>query len=158
MLISDENHILRHVTLNDYGINDSTGEAMVYGSAFIDEPRHEGKVSYAWREFHQGAADKYEQVALVRDEFHRKFKKTDLLAELNLMSCYQQLETHFPDISSGIHVEHNPLLGTDRYPQPFGSHALMVGVPDNNSPIAEAIGDIIAEALSGAYPAVVAKE
>jgi len=151
VLIPDNNHVLRHIDINDCVTNDATGEPLVVGSAFIDEPKHGGMVSYAWREYHESQGDKYKQVDAVINEFHRGFKKTDMLAELCLKRCYALLKESGLDSSRDIYVKHDPQKPTGKYTEPFMSHALMVGVPDDESPFAEAVGDVIADALTSVY-------
>jgi len=148
--IDPDNHVLRHVTPKNLVTNVITGDAEIAGGAFVDKPRHEGQVSYAWKEYFPPPQEN--QVQSIRDEFRRDRKKSHKFAELPVGISISGLNAKFPQLN--IDVFHDPLEATSDFLKPFGSHALMVNVPYENTALGDAVGDFLTNYVTNVYEAL----
>ena len=143
--LPDEDHVVRYI--KPTSVRD---DGMVDGSAFCLRPHRpdDVRLSVHWLECFSSRT-KNEQIAAVRQLSRLTLKERGRLAELNI----GKTKRHVRAEQLTLRFVHMPLPAQDNY-EADPSHTEIDGLPPGNSPHAELIGDMIAEAVSAICPAV----
>lgn len=143
MDLPDDNHVVRYVKPTHLRKKD--GKAT--GAAFCLRSDETG-LSVNWREcFHDHTKD--EQLVQVRRLYRLEMSKNGRLAELNVGTTKRCVR----DELDAIRFIHKPLPADDTY-EADPSHCEITGLPLDNSPEAEMIGDMIAKSVQAIYQTV----
>jgi hypothetical protein len=147
--LPDADHILRHVkpTAFDNG--------RVQGAAFGWMPKQpDDGLSVNWIE-HADGDTQDEKIEFIRARRRLTWKKSHKLAILNVgrlrTDVRQKMEALGFDQCA--EVVHDPLDATDQWPAD-PTHALIAGIPNNESPEAEAVFDSLAACVESHLPAL----
>jgi hypothetical protein len=131
------------------------GEVMtIQGGAFLSRPRDDNMTSYNWLEYFDGDAEY--QVEKVREHKRLRHHKNDMFAKLNVGAVLSKLRSDLPpeDGFPNFDFLHDPLESDDKHPLPDESHSLMINVPEEEQPLAQAVGDLIAECILESFYAI----
>jgi hypothetical protein len=146
--IPDDHHVLRYIAPRhvDGGI--------VNGAGFLRLPAEDGS-SVNWLEYYDPPVSN--QVQGVRDVARLRYAKTGQLARLNIGATRSYVRQNSPE---GLELSfvHDLLIAEGDFPAD-PSHALILGIPMENSVDAELIKDLIAHCIvQPLYPAVPRQE
>ena len=143
--LSDEDHVVRYVKPTSV-----REDGTVDGSAFCRRAHRpdDVRLSVHWLECFRSRT-KSEQLASVRRVSRLTLRGRGRLAELNIGKTKWHL--HAEQVT--LRFVHMPLPAQDDH-EADPSHSEIDGLPPGNSPYADLIGDMIAEAVSAIYPAV----
>lgn len=134
-LIPDTDHVLRHVN----ALCHDNGE--IQGQAFAWQPKQLGDgCSVNWVERANGA-DRPAQIAHIRGLKRRQWKESHRLAILNSGAVRRILSGKLAELglAADRDVIHDRLPSEDRYPLADDTHALITGIPHDDSPEALAV-------------------
>ena len=117
------------------------------GAAFCLRSDESG-LSVNWLECFRHLS-KDEQLAEVRRLYRLDMRKNGRLAELNVGTTKQYLQSEFYE----LHFVKKPLVAEANY-DADPSHSEITGLPQGNSPEAELVGDMIAQTVTSVHPTV----
>lgn len=146
--IPDDHHVLRYIALRhvDGGI--------VNGFGFLRRSTEDGS-SVNWLEYFDHPIEN--QVQGVRDVARLRYAKTGLLARLHIGATRNYVRQNSLE-RLGLSFVHDLLIAEGGFPAD-PSHALIQGIPTENSEDAESIKDLIADCIvQPLYPAVPRQE
>lgn len=147
--IPDPDHVLRHVN----ALHHDNGT--VHGDAFSWKPKRPGDgCSVNWIERAQGD-DRAAQIEDIRRVKRREWKASHRLAILNVGEVRQTLAAKLAELGlvGDPDVFHDPLESTDTHPLPDDTHALILGIPHEDSPAGMAVRASLATIVIEALPA-----
>ena len=137
--IPDVDHIVRHVKPTAFD------EGRVLGAAFGWLPKQQGDgLSVNWVERAEGDTE-HDKIEFIRSRRRLVWKKSHRLAILNVGRVRAEAGKKMEalGLNQTAVVVHDPLDATDKWPAD-PTHALIAGIPNNDSPEAEAVYDCIA--------------
>jgi hypothetical protein len=144
--LPDTDHVLRYV--QPRCIEHVDGTPQIQGAAFYSRPRDDNMTSFNWMECHEGSWE--EQVREIRQRARMQYKASGLLAQLNVGHVMSTLRDAFQEDCLSQFV-HDPLDADDQFPLADISHSLMMHMPADGEPLAEAIGDVLADCIITHY-------
>lgn len=152
-ILPDSDHVLRYVRRSFVDPGAATG---VQGAAFISRPIDENQASYNWMEFYEGEDEQRVQEIVSRSRLTRKPR--DLFVKLNVGNVLAEVKSAFADEENlpDLSFVHDPLDADEKFQLDDQSHSLMINMPATGEPLAQAIGDVIAECIIDSFPAFVA--
>ncbi len=142
MELPDTDHVVRYVSprnLHDDGTVDAT--------AFRLRPQDSG-LSVYWLECFDGFSTA-EQLNQIRHIARLNMRRNGRLAELNVGSTKRYLHVQVPSLS----FVNRPLGSENGYPSD-PSHCEITGLPPGDTPLAELVGDMIAQCVERLHPAI----
>lgn len=122
-------------------------DGRVDGSAFLLKETESG-LSVNWLEYF-GGRPKHQQLAEIRRLIRLTLRRIGMFAELNV----GETREHIGDVLDEIRFIHSPLAPEGGF-EADPSHSEVVGLPPGDTPEAELIGDMIAESVTEAHPAL----
>lgn len=149
MPLPESDHILRHVKPTAFD------EGRVQGAAFGWIPKGpDDGLSVNWIEHADGTTVE-DKIALIRRLRRLTWKKTHKLAVLNVGRVRADLRVKMAELGLNCSpdVVHDPLTATDMFPAD-PTHCLITGIPNNDSPEAEAVFDALAACVESHVPAL----
>lgn len=143
--LSDEDHVVRYV--KPTSVRD---DGTVDGSAFCLRAHRpdDVRLSVHWLECFRDST-KSDRLAAVRQLSRLRLSERGRFAELNVGTTKRHVLVE--DLT--LRFVHMPLPAEENY-EADPSHSEIDGLPPGNSPHAELIGDMIAEAVAAIHPAV----
>jgi hypothetical protein len=142
--LPNADHILRYAGGSTIDDGTVTGTAFLWSKAGPDD----AGLSVNWMEKFEGTTE--ERVQRVRDLARLTYGATAKLAQLNVARVKTHVAAEAPDTI--LDIIEDPLPAKDAYPED-PSHAAIANLPDEDTPAAELIGDLIAECVEAIYPA-----
>ena len=142
--LPDEDHVVYYVKPSGV-FEDGT----INGSEFQLRAKRldETGVSVNWLEWFQ-ELNKADQLAEIRRLARVKLRKNGRFAELNVGAVKAYVRGRAPEMA----IQHAPLDAEEGF-EANPSHSEITGLPPGNTEEAELVGDMIAECVSGIYPA-----
>lgn len=147
--ISDEHTIIRHLSYKHID-KDDDGNEVFLGTGFISRPRDEGSVSYNWLEYFE--IEEVDAISEIRKRARLTYKKSHRLVSLNIGSSLSAINDA-RELAVLSEVVPDPLEATEPHLED-GSHCLMTEIPKEDNPFAEMVGDLLAEQIISAFPAI----
>ena len=142
----DENHIPTTDHVLRYISPRHIDNGVINGVGILGRPLEKGEASANWLECFQG--NLLEQLNEVRIRKRIKYAATGKLVRLNVGVTY----TYLKEKNYGIKFLKDPLPAIEDYVED-PSHALICGLPDNESSERTIIGDFLEHCILDSFPA-----